>query len=127
VADDQTSFDNIWNMYIESVRPRIKDRATELAKQDERSEPTAIDIFHAIEDFVPGKSLPATMERTQNWFSRTFSGFTAVAGLMTLAFGVLGLAGAYSTSVAVTEATKGFLEIAKIFAGAMVGGAAAKR
>jgi hypothetical protein len=127
VADDQTSFDNIWNMYIESVRPRIKDRATELAKQDERSEPTAIDIFHAIQEFVPGKSLPVTMERTQGWFSRTFSGFTAVAGIMTLAFGVLGLAGANSGSPAVATATTGFLEIAKIFAGAMVGGAAAKR
>ncbi|HEU0083084.1 MAG TPA: hypothetical protein VFQ87_09440 [Bradyrhizobium sp.] len=126
MTDDQVSFDNIWQMYIESVRPRIKDRAAELAKQDERSEPTAIDIFHAIQDFVPGKAVPATAELRQNWFSRTFSGFTGVAGVMALAFGLLGLGGAYIKGIDAT-ASGNFLEIAKIFAGAMVGGAATKR
>jgi hypothetical protein len=129
MPDDQASFDDIWNMYIDSVRPRIKDRATEIAKLDERAEPTAIDIFHAIQEFVPGKSQSVGIqsERTLGWFNRTFSGFTAVAGLMALAFGVLGLGGAYLGTEKVAEATKGFLEIAKIFAGAMVGGAAATK
>jgi hypothetical protein len=122
---DGDLFDRIWDLYIDPVKPRIRSRASEIAKADDRSEVTAIDVFEALKEFVPGKQIaqsPASAS-SQGWFNRTFAGFTGIAGIMALAFGVLGLVGIFSANASVSKATEGFLEIAKIFAGAMVGGA----
>jgi hypothetical protein len=122
-------FEQIWKLYIDPIKPRIRSRAMEIAKADDRSEITAVDVFEALKEFVPGKAVPLTPQ-SQSWFRTTFTGFTGVAGIMALAFGILGIIpffGLVSAQSAYASVASGFLEVAKIFAGAMVGGAASKR
>jgi hypothetical protein len=62
-------------------------------------------------------------ERT-NWIRENITGLMFVTTLLTVTFGVLGAWG-LSASADAKTATSGFLDIAKLFAGALVGAAGA--
>jgi hypothetical protein len=117
-------FERTWDEYIGPIKRKIENRAIEIAKADDgRTEVTSGDVIDALREFVPGKPVyPGPPEPRQNWLSRTFTGFTGIVAFMTLAFGALGALGLFSTNAEVVKATQGFLEIAKIFAGAVIGG-----
>ncbi|WP_315720454.1 MULTISPECIES: hypothetical protein [unclassified Bradyrhizobium] len=115
-------FDKIWDLYIPPIRQKISNRASEIAKEADRSELEAGDVFVSLNEYIPGNKFPSQMApKPEGWWNRTFVGFTAVVALMTIAFGVLGVVGLIYNPA--KEATSGFLEIAKIFAGAVIGGA----
>jgi hypothetical protein len=123
-------FDHIWEMYTNPIRDRIRARATEIAKTDgDCQEMTAADAFDALREFIPGRPVaPSLPERPQGWFNKNVSGFIGITAVLALCFGALGLVPFFS-SVAAQSTTyapvaQGFLEVAKIFAGALVGGAA---
>ncbi|HMG77443.1 MAG TPA: hypothetical protein VK591_02095 [Xanthobacteraceae bacterium] len=117
-------FERTWEEYIGPIKRKIENRAIEIAKADDgRTEVTSGDAIDALREFVPGKPVnPSPPEPRQNWLSRTFTGFTGIVAFMTLAFGALGALGLFATNPEVVKATQGFLEIAKIFAGAVIGG-----
>ncbi|MHC4050551.1 hypothetical protein [Bradyrhizobium sp. 25ACV] len=122
MAEPET-FEKVWDLYIPPIKARVSSRATEIAKVHERNEIDAQDAFDALREYIPGTPVPpATPAPREGWFNRTFVGFTAVVALMTLAFGILGAIG-LATGGNAEKATAGFLEIAKIFAGAVIGGA----
>jgi hypothetical protein len=68
------------------------------------------------------------MERAQqgrsSWLRENITGLMVISAFMALAFGVLGAWG-ISVGGATKEATNGFLDIAKLFSGALVGAAGA--
>lgn len=128
-------FEETWKSHIEQIKPRVLERVTELRKDDENGS-TALQVAQALQEYIPGKPIGGDKILPRpSWFHSTFSGFTAVSGVMALAFGFLGLLGLFSEvqkiagpqAEQVKSVAGGFLEIAKIFAGAMVGGAAVKR
>jgi hypothetical protein len=122
--NDNDLFERNWEEYIRPIKRKIKNRAAEIAKADDgRTEVTSGDVIDALREFVPGKPvLPNPTELKESWWPRMFTGFTGTVAFMTLAFGVLGALGLFSTNAEVVKATQGFLEIAKIFAGAVIGG-----
>jgi hypothetical protein len=60
-----------------------------------------------------------------SWLRENVTGLMVIATLMALAFGILGAMGFMSSNPATKDATAGFLDIAKLFAGAVVGAAGA--
>jgi hypothetical protein len=68
------------------------------------------------------------MERAQqgrsSWLRENITGLMVISAFMALAFGILGAWG-ISVGGATKEATNGFLDIAKLFSGALVGAAGA--
>ncbi len=98
---------------IESV---IRLNAEERAKKEQRSEPSAMDCMKAVQEYMPGT--PIVPEKPKwVWLNQNVTGFMVITALMALTFGVIGTRGDGAGAAAA-------LEIAKIFAGALVGGAA---
>ena len=127
-------FDRVWEMYADPMRERIRIRAREIAKLDKREDVTASDAFEAIREFLPGRPFPPETNTNHpaksRWWSQNVTGFMFVTGLLTMLFGFFGAVPFFLDysevqANAISGETQGFLEVAKIFAGALVGGAAA--
>jgi hypothetical protein len=116
-------FDEVWTMYADPLKGRVRDRAREIAESDKRTEATAVDAFDALKEFIPGKPVTSLPAQRDGWINRNVTGFIGITAVLTIVFGILGLAPLFSKEFP-KEAATGFLEIAKIFAGALVGGAA---
>ncbi len=127
------AFDRTWATYLvdlDQVKPKVRQRAEEIAQTNDRKEITVADAIDAIREFIPGKPSPSVSAveppRRWGWFNRNVTGFIGVTATLAIIFGVLGLVPFLKENVsdkyAPVAAT--FLEIAKIFAGALVGGAA---
>lgn len=110
--------------YLGGVEKKIAQRAQELAEGESggesRQTPEIRHLAQASLDIAPGSVFPKTSEKTNEptWWQRvgsSITGITIVAGILTLVFGGFGLFG--------PENNQGFLDIAKIFAGAVVGSA----
>jgi hypothetical protein len=67
--------------------------------------------------------LPSRFSR-RSWLQENITGLMLVTAILTVAFGVLGAWG-LTAPTAAKDATSGFLDIAKLFAGALVGAAGA--
>ena len=107
---------------LRNLRNDIALRADELANPDNSVTPKAIDIEDvaaAIGDLVrgSGRFAPTRVER----FFEIFSPFTCVCALLCLAFAWLGFYSLSPSGSNLKQAAEPFLDIAKIFAGAIVG------
>jgi hypothetical protein len=118
-------FDQVERQYMPGVLAKVKARAVELAAIEERKEPSYVDTFRAFEDQFGGKTtgLAVVPERVSLLKDNLF---IIIVVVMTLGFGFMGLA-PYLFSVAPDRLgykPDNFLDIAKLFAGVVVGGAA---
>jgi hypothetical protein len=123
--------------YLESTRVRIVERATEIASMpptptaEDASGPAIVkvEIIHlakAIEEVTPGFGGSLVSSRV-GFFDRISGGltsFTGVSAILAILFSILGLC---ALLVPAAKDLKGqsqaFLDVAKIFAGAVVGSA----
>ena len=108
-------FERLFDLYIPPVKEKIRVRADEIATLAGHNSRTAQDVMKALDEYIPGEPYQPVKPRW-GWINQNVTGFMAITAAMTLIFGVLGI----MPQVKV----EGFLEIAKIFAGALVGGAA---
>jgi hypothetical protein len=109
---------------IAQIRTEILQRAQHIAAIAEESPSDSIPITigslaSAIDQLVSGQApIP---ERRPNFFDY-FPPFTCVCAILCVIFAVLGLAPLLSTKVSgLQNSAQGFLDLAKIFAGAIVG------
>jgi hypothetical protein len=122
-----SNFDELFGHVQEQYMPAV---FSEIRRQVEESvgeeAATYQDIFRAFEDRISPRRLQEVYKRS------TISGigafidrnmFLLTAVLLTITFGILGLSGGAGGRLSVDQG-KSFLDVAKIFAGAIVGGAA---
>jgi hypothetical protein len=106
--------DELWSKFSTRVKTGI---AAEYKKLPAPSGDKNVDWMHAFLLYT------ALMER-RNWVRDNITGLMVISAFMALAFGILGAWGLQAGG-ATKEATAGFLDIAKLFAGALVGAAGA--
>jgi hypothetical protein len=118
----ETPFEKSLDQHLQDIREKIIKRAESLPTEGE-----AVDFSHvaqAISEYAPGRELPKVEpEKGLRFFLALFPPFILLSGILTVVFGVLGLVTLGSESVKQSPIGPGFLDIAKIFAGAMVGSA----
>ena len=113
----QKTFDDVTKVYLPPVMEKVRRRAVELAESD-KQEPNEIHVFRACDEFFEGRTSPASAanrKRFWPWLEANFTGFMIITAALAIIFGYFGVANGNN---------KEFLEIAKIFAGALVGAAA---
>jgi hypothetical protein len=118
-SDSNSSGNAEWlNAHLNSVRTSIEREASVIAEAGGREAVEPRDIAQAALRFAPGDKFPVPVppSRLDAW---GINGVTVVSALLALAFGGLG---AYLSRNGVNS---GALDIAKIFAGAIVGSAGA--
>jgi hypothetical protein len=116
-ANPEELFKRIQDVYLPPILERVKLRAAEIAKEKEHQFPLAEDVMQAFQDYIPGRRVSEFKHRWV-WLNQNVTGFMAVAGFLTLTFGVLALIASLKGGGAE------YFEVMKIFAGALVGGAA---
>jgi hypothetical protein len=121
--------------YMDSLTDTIVGRAKEIAGNERRIEPWHVD--EAIQEYAPGhpvseviadhvrQGVAASAPLDESWLrsiTRSINGVTIISALLAVAFGFLALSGVGGAEGGTTAS--GFLDIAKIFAGAVVGSTA---
>jgi len=116
-------FTEVEKRYMPTVMEKVRAQAEIIASAAEHTEATYVDVFRAFEDiFSPaGKPEPEPQSANNFWRDNVF--LIIVTG-MTVVFGVMGLVPTLLPNAAVSYHPDSFLDIAKIFAGVVVGGAA---
>lgn len=109
--EEEAILDQLVAMYFPLIKEKIYLKAEEMAT----GRPTPKDFMAALQLYIPGEPF-APVKQRWSWINQNVTGFMAITALMTVLFGVLGIVPQVKVD--------GFLEIAKIFAGALVGGAA---
>lgn len=117
--------------HLESIKKKIADRALDIAssktpgesaKSVEKPKVSISDLAQAIDEMT--HAYPVQKEQKMQFFD-LFPPFTCICAILCLAFAVLGLLPLLITDeklvIKATTQTSGFLDIAKIFAGAIVG------
>jgi hypothetical protein len=113
---DSPLYDSL-NHHMQKVRERIIRRAEDLTSEGE--EVDLPQLTKAVEEFAPGGEFP---KRTQPGFLDYFPPLTILSAILAFAFAALGLWATLSSNAAKNNlGGQGFLDIAKIFAGAVVG------
>ena len=111
-------FSEVEKQYMPSVLAKVRDRAKDLATKDNREEPNYIDVFR---ENSFSSSLPYIQR--ESIFRENL--FLIVVVTMTVIFGIMGLAPyLLADPNRVGYKPDVFLDIAKLFAGVVVGGAA---
>lgn len=106
--------------HLESIRRKIVKRAVELAKQEDSPHPP-LDLTlveRASDDFAPGTRVPAPVEPKESWGDRLKAGITGVtiiAAVLAVIFGGLAIINP------INGQQTGFLDLAKLLTGAIVG------
>lgn len=114
VLSDAT-IDYVTAKYFPRVVEDVRKRAIELAVS-ENKKPDEIHVFRACDEYFLGKG-NLSRKRLWPWLEANFTGFMIITSILAIIFGYFGAVGG-------EEKNKEFLEIAKIFAGALVGAAA---
>jgi hypothetical protein len=104
--------------HLDDIRKKIEVRAQELARENERPRPELVDYSKAALEYTSDKPRPADMSRWDRILS-FLTNVTLVSTFLAIVFGVIGFLDHGSA------ASSGFIDIAKIFAGAIVGSTAA--
>lgn len=120
------SLEQSLDAHLQRVRDKIVQRSADLAAQ--AREPVGVShLARALEQFAPGREVPDGImnEPREGPFAR-FPPLAILSSLLAIAFAGLGLwATLGSAEVKQGLGGQGFLDIAKIFAGAIVGSATA--
>jgi hypothetical protein len=121
----ETPFEKSLDQHLQDIRKKIIKRAESLPTEGE-----AVDFSHiaqAIAEYAPVGEIPkAEPVKGFRFFLSLFPPFILLSFILTVVFGVLGLwVTLGSESPKQSPIGPGFLDIAKIFAGAMVGSASA--
>jgi hypothetical protein len=83
-------FDRVWEMYLDPLKSKIFTRAQAIAQAEDQREVTAIDVFEALREFVPGKPITqsaggsAADHRVSGWFDKNVTGFIAITAILTI-------------------------------------------
>jgi hypothetical protein len=110
-------FDRTWDDYLKPLKAKVRERAMVRAQGDSRQEIDLPDAVEAIQEYVGTKN-DGSPNRAEGWFHKNVSGFIGIVAVLAVIFGILG------TLPQTKDAASGLFEIAKMLAGALVGGAA---
>jgi len=115
--------DRQWlDKHLATIRRLIILEAVRNARDRDSDTPEGLDVAEAARRFAPGKKYPVgtLWERTKT----SLSGITLVSAVLAIVFGILGIlvGRAHLTDAGTTSA---YFDIAKLFAGAIVGSAGA--
>jgi hypothetical protein len=135
-AEDSRFTDSVLNAlqeHLSDVKKQIKKRAIELAMEDQQQKDQKVGLKYmtsALNEFAPGHKVPKTQPGLIERFFTIFSPLTVISTVLAIVFGVLGLWGSGAFGKINPDAAKllepkAYLDIAKIFAGAIVGSATA--
>jgi hypothetical protein len=107
--------------HLNRIRRLIVDEAVRIARDrgvQPPQPPEELDVAEAAKRFAPGKKVPedALWQRTKN----SLSGITMVSALLAVVFGILGALVNYGHLANAGNSTA-YFDIAKLFAGAVVG------
>ena len=122
--------------HLNRLRVQIVSRASDLASESSTGQSSGwapggvpINFLHlsrAIQEVAPSNSAAAKSASVASRVSDALSSFTGVAAILALLFATLGLCALLLPRAAdLKMSSQGFLDIAKIFAGAVVGSAGA--
>lgn len=114
--------DALWNEFIPRIKAGIKSEYLKLTDKSTSAADQNVDWMRAFLIYL-GVVERAPM-RQSSWLRDNLTGLTVLSAVMALAFGGLGAWG-ISAGGTTGAATSGFLDIAKLFAGALVGAAGA--
>ncbi len=115
--------DDIERKYLPTVRLSVKEIALQRARHNGYETPSYLDIFRAVEEYYGNRASVERQEKLPSIWAREYA-FLLIVGFMTIVFGILGLFPTVFGAAPGDSQTVAFLDIAKIFAGAVVGGAA---
>jgi hypothetical protein len=109
--------------HMDQVRDKIAKRAIEIFKQDEQAtqQITVIHLSEAIKEYAPGRQVPLAVP-TQRSRLESLSSVPIISTILAVVFGGLGLL-AILSGTADKIGGQAYLDISKIFAGAIVGSA----
>lgn len=112
----------MWNEFVPTIKVAIEREYNLLDDKslDERGQNT--DWMRAFLVYTNG--IAKAQDRRLSWWRANITGLMVITAIMALAFGGLGAWGLTATGAA-KDATAGFLDIAKLFAGTLVGAAGA--
>ena len=114
--------DALWSQFTPRIKAGIVNEFLRLEKQGDEKDPS-VDWMRA---FLQYLGIVERAQHTRNsWWRENVTGLMMTATLIALAFGILGAFGFASANPAAKDATASFLDIAKLFAGAVVGAAGA--
>jgi|SRR5829696_5593196 len=120
---NEVGHEYIWQ-YFEGLAGIIYSRASQIAREQERSIQSK-DVAQACAEFAPGNPFPTEQSLGQR-IASSITGITIISAILAIVFGLIGFLGLrYGGQGA--DTVKAFIDIAQIFAGAVVGstGAAA--
>ena len=111
--------------YFQWLADRIQNRATLIASQQGRDMETR-DLAQACSELAPGDPFPQEQSLGQR-ITSSITGITLVSAILAIVFGAIGFAVLRWGGTQGADSVKTFIDIAQIFAGAVVGstGAAA--
>jgi hypothetical protein len=111
--------DELWlKNHLEQIRKAITVEALRVAKENGRKRPAPLDVAEAARAFAPGDTFPIEPKFIPR-IAASLSGVTVVSAALAVIFGFLGIW--LSRHGAEASNTGAYFDIAKIFAGAVVG------
>jgi len=123
--DLQSSLDQ----HSKRIQALIKRKASELAAQEdlgveEKPEITVLHLAEAIKTYAPGTEMPHLkgVQKESSRFYERLPPITLISAILAIVFGIIGVVAIRYGQAADIDG-KGFIDIAKIFAGAIVGSA----
>jgi hypothetical protein len=123
---NESIFSTVEKQYMPAVLDSVRARAAEIAKENSREEANYVDVFRAFEQHFAGgpkTSAPPPSIWRENLFLIIVVVMTVIFGLMAL-LPYLTIGGGVADPGKFGYKPEVFLDIAKLFAGVVVGGAA---
>ncbi len=110
--------------HLASIRAQIIKEARYLAKKSERERLEPLDVAEAARQFAPGKRFPGEPKFWQR-IGSSISAITLVSAILAVLFGTIGALLNHRTPEIQAGSPSGYFDIAKLFAGAVVGSSGA--
>jgi hypothetical protein len=112
---------DLWTKYSPAISARIVAEYSRLKGQGSQSEEDDVVLWNeAIISFIRQRDVGFAPRPKWSWLAQNVTGLMVVAAILALAFGLMGVLGEVSGKL---KEPSGFLDIAKLFAGALVGAA----
>jgi hypothetical protein len=112
----------LWEEFVPRIKAAIVAEYKRLPNKTSDAADINVDWMRAF--LLYNKTIEDDQKSRASWFRDNMTGLMVISTIMALAFGCLGALGLWLGGTT-KEATAGFLDIAKLFAGALVGAAGA--